>query len=145
MKHLLNDLSEEEKKSIREQHTGGINLLIENFNNLVNSKSGEIKPLINESNITWKKMSNVDLFHYIVDLVKSNQSKSERWSSIADNKKSFITEIINFIKNGYKESDANTFGGYLKNDFNSKFTQNFIDVMEDTKPSIPLGGFGNKS
>ena len=48
MKHLLNNLSEEEKNSIREQHTGGMNLMIENFNKLVNTKLGDAKPLVNE-------------------------------------------------------------------------------------------------
>jgi len=104
-----------------------------------------VKRIINESNTKWKKMSNVDLFHYIIKLIKSNPSKAEHWIKIADNKKSFVSEVFNFIKWGYKEDSANTFGGYLKNDFNSEYTQNFIDVMEDTKPSIPLGGFGNKS
>jgi len=48
MKHLLNNLSEEEKNYIREQHTGGMNLIIENFNKLISSKSGDVKPLVNE-------------------------------------------------------------------------------------------------
>jgi hypothetical protein len=48
MKHLLNDLSEEEKNRIREQHTGGKKLVIENFDKLVNTKLGDAKPLLNE-------------------------------------------------------------------------------------------------
>ena len=44
MKHLLNNISEEEKNSIREQHTGGIKLNNENFNKLVGKKLGETKP-----------------------------------------------------------------------------------------------------
>jgi len=43
MKHLLNNLSEEEKNSIREQHVGGMKVTTENFLKLVNSKSGTIK------------------------------------------------------------------------------------------------------
>lgn len=45
MKHLLNNLSEEEKNRIREQHTGGKKLVIENFNKLINTKLGDAKPL----------------------------------------------------------------------------------------------------
>ena len=45
MKHLLNDLSEEEKNRIREQHTGGKKIMIENFNKLVNTKLGDSRPL----------------------------------------------------------------------------------------------------
>ena len=48
MKHLLNDLTEKEKNSIREQHTGGMNVVTENFSKLINTKSGDVKPLVNE-------------------------------------------------------------------------------------------------
>ena len=48
MKHILNDLSEQEKNSIREQHTGGIKVMTENFSKLINSKLGDVKPIVNE-------------------------------------------------------------------------------------------------
>jgi len=48
MKHLLNDLSELEKNSIREQHTGGMKVMTENFSRLLNSKSGDVKTLVEE-------------------------------------------------------------------------------------------------
>ena len=48
MKHLLNNLTEEEKNAIREQHTGGIKVMTENFSKLINSKLGDSKPLVNE-------------------------------------------------------------------------------------------------
>jgi len=50
MKHLLNNLSEEEKNRIREQHEGGMNLAIDNFKKLVETKSGDAKPYLNEQN-----------------------------------------------------------------------------------------------
>jgi hypothetical protein len=43
MKHLLNDLSEEEKNSIREQHTGGMEVINENFKKMVDKKLGEVE------------------------------------------------------------------------------------------------------
>ena len=49
MKHLLNNISEEEKNRIREQHEGGMNLAIDNFKKLVETKSGDAKPFISES------------------------------------------------------------------------------------------------
>ena len=49
MKHLLNNLSEEEKNAIREQHTGGMKVMVENFNKLLNSKLGDSKPLTEQS------------------------------------------------------------------------------------------------
>lgn len=50
MKHILNNLSDEEKNSIREQHTGGMKVMTENFSKLLNSKLGDSKPLVNEEN-----------------------------------------------------------------------------------------------
>jgi len=48
MKHILNNMSEEEKNSIREQHTGGMKVMTENFNKLLNSKLGDSKPLVEQ-------------------------------------------------------------------------------------------------
>ena len=48
MKHILNNLTEEEKNAIREQHTGGMKVMNENFSKLVNTKLGDVKPLVNE-------------------------------------------------------------------------------------------------
>jgi hypothetical protein len=48
MKHLLNNMSEEEKNAIREQHAGGMKVMTENFSKLLNSKLGDAKPLVNE-------------------------------------------------------------------------------------------------
>ena len=48
MKHLLNNLSSEEKNSILEQHKGGMKVMTERFSRLLNAKSGDVKPLVNE-------------------------------------------------------------------------------------------------
>ena len=48
MKHIFNNLSEEEKNNILEQHTGGKKFIVENFNKLVENKLGDVKPLVNE-------------------------------------------------------------------------------------------------
>ena len=48
MKHILNDLTEQEKNAIREQHTGGMKIMTEKFSKLTNSKLGDSKPLVNE-------------------------------------------------------------------------------------------------
>lgn len=48
MKHILNDLTEIEKNSIREQHTGGMKVTTDNFSKLINSKSGEVKTIVEE-------------------------------------------------------------------------------------------------
>ena len=51
MKHILNDMSEQEKNSIREQHSGGMKVMTENFNKLINSKLGDSKPLLEEEDM----------------------------------------------------------------------------------------------
>lgn len=48
MKHILNNLTEEEKNSIREQHTGGMKVMTDKFNKLLESKLGDVKPILSE-------------------------------------------------------------------------------------------------
>ena len=48
MKQLLNNMSFEERQNIREQHTGGMNVMSGSFRRLVNAKLGNSKPLISE-------------------------------------------------------------------------------------------------
>jgi len=48
MKHILNNLSEEEKNAIREQHTDTLKVMTENFSKLVESKLGDVKPILSE-------------------------------------------------------------------------------------------------
>ena len=48
MKHILNEMSEEEKNSIRSQHTGSISVNTERFKSLVENKLGNAKPLVSE-------------------------------------------------------------------------------------------------
>jgi hypothetical protein len=62
MKHLLNDLSEDEKNRIREQHTGGKKIIIENFNMLVNTKLGDAKPFLNEQTETANYNKSIQCF-----------------------------------------------------------------------------------
>jgi hypothetical protein len=57
MKHLLNNLSNEEKNNIREQHTGGMKVITENFYKLLNSKLGDVKPLTEQSAAAYKPMT----------------------------------------------------------------------------------------
>jgi len=45
MKHILNNLTDDEKNSIRNQHTGGIKVNTDKFSKLVNSKVGDVKPI----------------------------------------------------------------------------------------------------
>jgi ethanolamine utilization protein EutA (predicted chaperonin) len=58
MKHILNDLTEQEKNSIREQHTGGMKVMNENFSKLINSKLGDVKVVI-EQETPFKPMPGI--------------------------------------------------------------------------------------
>ncbi len=51
MKHLLNDLSSEEKNRIREQYEGGMTVDVSKFKKLVETKLGDAKPLVMEQSI----------------------------------------------------------------------------------------------
>ncbi len=60
MKHILNDLTEQEKNAIREQHTGGMKVSSDKFNQLLESKLGDVKPILSEQksktiSVTTKK------------------------------------------------------------------------------------------
>ncbi len=79
MKHILNNLSEEEKNSIREQHTGGMKVMTENFNKLLNSKLGDAKPLIKESTLSEQgfhpvegKLDDEERLNQLLDFVRKN-------------------------------------------------------------------------
>ena len=52
MKHLMNDLSIEEKNRIREQHEGGMKVDTSRFRKLMESKLGNSKPLVSEQGHT---------------------------------------------------------------------------------------------
>jgi len=48
MKHLLNDMSSEEKNSILENYNGEMKIDTSKFKSLLESKLGDSKPLVNE-------------------------------------------------------------------------------------------------
>jgi hypothetical protein len=48
MKHILNDLSSEERNSLLEQHKGSLKVRTENFSKLINTKLGDSKPFLAE-------------------------------------------------------------------------------------------------
>jgi hypothetical protein len=52
MKHLLNDLSSDEKNRIREQHEGGMVVDNSKFKKLLESKLGDVKLLVTEEMVT---------------------------------------------------------------------------------------------
>lgn len=71
MKHILNNLSEEEKNAIREQHTGGMKISNEKFKLMVETKLGDPKPYLNESP---EEMQANQMAQDLLDQVKSGEA-----------------------------------------------------------------------
>ena len=84
MKHILNNMSEQEKNSIREQHSGGMKVMTENFNKLINSKLGNVKPLLEEKYIDYL-FDDVDelLKDYTNLMIVDDNEDGDRYKSVA--------------------------------------------------------------
>jgi hypothetical protein len=126
MKHLLNDLSEEEKNRIREQHTGGKKIMIENFNQLLNKKLGEVKPLIYEQEISAEttdkrqELTNeIESLKQEIGIIKKGnfenkgQQLKTKLTEISNKAITLITDAIEEAKNRRNERE-------LKNLINKK-------------------------
>jgi hypothetical protein len=73
MKHILNNLTEQEKNAIREQHTGGMKVSTDKFNHLLESKLGDVKPILSEqkSNLGMKSIDkDKNTFKEVVKFLK---------------------------------------------------------------------------
>jgi LysM repeat protein len=113
MKHLLNNLSEEEKNRIREQHTGGMKVNNDRFNSLLENKLGNAKPLINEDN-HWgseieedkiEDLDNEDSFagkssdYRMYDLPSIHQDIEDELMEMSDEEgREYLKEIIEFCE-----------------------------------------------
>jgi hypothetical protein len=96
MKHILNNLSEEEKNAIREQHTGGMKVMTENFSKLLNSKLGDAKPLVSEATPGVEPVYNRDVDQHAVGIYfKEGQTTLPLKDTIA---------IVNFISDGLRST-----------------------------------------
>lgn len=93
MKHLLNNLTEEEKNAIREQHTGGMKVMNENFSKLVNTKLGDSKPLVSEKTDKTKNSVTEETITEGVKVIVRYSTEFGSDSSIID-----VTEIPKFSK-----------------------------------------------
>jgi len=100
MKNLLNNLSEEEKNSIREQHTGGMNLDIKNFKGLVENKLGNVNPLVEQYE---DDNSPLDIHGIFDDIEYDLMGMSD------DERKNYLRSIISFCQDllGNSEFDDN--------------------------------------
>lgn len=115
MKHLLNNLSENEKNSIREQHEGGMTLDTSRFRTLLENKLGNAKPLVeNEEDEDFGFASHSGDFdgddseeadYRMYDLPDVHQSIEDELEEMSDDEAiDYLKEIIEFCEdklNGY--------------------------------------------
>jgi hypothetical protein len=102
MKHILNNLSESEKNSIREQYSGKLLVETKNFKKNLNNKLGSAKPMIEEQNS--EKIINEDAEQFSVeDFMNSKEGESGTW------RKENGSIIINYNSGAFEGFDM-----YLK-------------------------------
>jgi len=127
MKHILNEMSDEERNSIRSQHTGSLQVQTEKFKALVEKKLGEAKPLINEQfesftafdeqedgpsteDMPLAPMDEDDSDYRMYDLPSIHQDIEDELMEMSDDEgREYLTEIIEFCEdklNGYPEDDS---------------------------------------
>jgi hypothetical protein len=105
MKHLLNNLTQEEKNNILEQHAGGIKVMTENFRKLMNAKHGNSKPLVNEQeeenydearkDYNWFERDEIAPEDLEKVLSNNNKKYSDKEWKLNDLKKRFTNPILN--------------------------------------------------
>jgi len=123
MKHLLNNISEEEKNRIREQHEGGMNLSIDNFKKLVETKLGDTKPFLSEQEEVSEQNED-DVIRLIMDintkLPDDLKSRMVIMKDFDDNQKVSFFERLMALAEKHFEKELNE---QLKDDPNSKSTE----------------------
>jgi hypothetical protein len=122
MKHLLNDLSEEVKNSILEQHTGGMKVVTENFSKLLNTKSGTVRPLVSEQD-------NVEPRY------KHRLGHQDRWYDEDDRVSDDFEDYDDEFEFGPDDYDSFTdmVGGF-DNKWNPSFRKHYYDKYTETSP-----------
>jgi len=114
MKHILNDLTEQEKNSIREQHTGGMKVITESFSKLINSKLGDVKLVVKEQMTgtnTSEAMLNCFRTYFEDPNIELSKSCEELAKEIKDNKQ-FPLDITKYgpcISDLSKSTNSNIF------------------------------------
>ena len=120
MKHILNNLSEQEKNSIREQHTGGMKVMTESFSKLINSKLGDSKPLVSEQTALGR-LGNameitgqlaINLANILPNNILANMAKSaisgdaKTFNQVLDQEKARLGQDYTKLKNALTQGDV---------------------------------------
>jgi hypothetical protein len=150
MKHLLNNMTESEKNAIREQHSGGMKVINENFSKLINSKLGDSKPLVAEQtelgrmgnaaeiygqagNAIWQSLPMVSLFNIMKSATTGDANSV---SKVLDQEKNRLGQHYDTLKNAITQGDiAKTMSNMVKSI--STFTQPYIEQMKSGMGNQP--------
>jgi hypothetical protein len=96
MKHLLNNLSSDEKNRIREQYEGGMSIDTSKFKKLLETKLGDAKPLVNEDNSFGNWMSQgIGSATYDRDMGRVSDSLRDLEREKEEDRKNYWTPIYN--------------------------------------------------
>jgi len=129
MKHILNNLSEQEKNAIREQHTGGMNVVTENFHKLLGSKLGDSKPLTEQS----------PMFANAASALTGQGKPSPQKSTMMSVK---VKKLVGFLKNnGYTPSEISQAQEVIKN---SPVSPTMQKLATTGVPQKPMAGAPQK-
>jgi hypothetical protein len=113
MKHLLNNLSEQEKNAIREQHTGGMRLSNEKFSKLISSRLGDVRTLVKEEDEGMGMSSGINI-NDIMDLAQKfvmencpeGPKNSEKYMECVNELDRLFSYVIRNLKGNVRKMDS---------------------------------------
>jgi hypothetical protein len=145
MKHILNDLSNEVKNNIREQHTGGMTVTTESFSRLLNAKLGDAKPLVSEamdSSQTKSKIQN-ELMSAGLDINPTEFLDTEEPEcTLPQTGNPEEDTILSKVWNWAQSQDIGTLTQMKTNLINAIKGVKNKTVSEQVTPLIVIGGIG---
>ena len=151
MKHLLNGMPEWEKNSIREQHEGGMSIDTSKFKKLMESKLGNVKPLITEEPIKanageiQKFLQSVGYTDLVVDYKFGDKSAiaAGKYLFLGTGKENYntVTNVKTLwaamLANGLDVGDTSGFGPKM-----AKALAAALDLASQTKTAAPVAPVG---
>jgi chromosome segregation ATPase len=160
MKHILNNLTEQEKRAILEQHSGGMKVMTEKFSKLIESKLGDVKPILSEQATDTQSMQQLrqdqraDLRQKRADLQQTRQDNRDiRQQTRQDNRdirqqtrqgnravrrdaraeQAAVTDIMN-LRTEFNTLMTNLEA--LSRHQNTETYKNFLDLINNTAASL---------
>ena len=114
MKHLLNNISHQEKKNILEQHKGGIVVSNKNFQKLLTNKLGNVKPIMEVVHVSQS---------HLIEQQTEEEKQSIRGTYLMENdsfKKTFKKLFDEYYTKGSTELKLPDYGpGFVINSYNT--------------------------